>query len=197
MRVEIRSVRKNANTLLALVITASVLLPCRASSAPIALASYRLNDLRAEFNRASERVRIVALLSPTCGECQRVQRVVQSVFSKYPDDPRIRGFVVWLPMLRSDSEQAAEMQAGAFVDGRLLQRWDGDRAAGNLIAKRLGLNRTAWDVYLLYAPGVKWIGDQPPMPTFWMHQLYPDTGADQRFCLNPTVLLGKVADLLR
>ncbi len=65
------------------------------------------------------------------------------------------------------------------------------------IAKRLGLNRTAWDVYLLYAPGVKWIGDQPPMPTFWMHQLYPDTGADQRFCLNPTVLLGKVADLLR
>ena len=89
------------------------------------------------------------------------------------------------------------MQAGAFVDGRLVQRWDGDRAAGNLIAKRLGLNRTAWDVYLLYAPGVKWIGDQPPMPTFWMHQLYPDTGADQRFCLNPTVLLGKVADLLR
>lgn len=197
MRVEIRSVKKSALTLLAVVVTASVLLPCHASAAPIALAPYRLNDLRAEFNRASERVRIVALLSPTCGGCQRGQRVVQSVFSKYPDDPRIRGFVVWLPMLRSDSEQAAEIQAGAFVDGRLVQRWDGDRAAGDLIAKRLGLSRTAWDVYLLYAPGVKWIDDQPPMPTFWMHQLYPDTGADQRFCLNPTVLLGKVADLLR
>src|SRR2546428_18945 len=39
--------------------------------------------------------------------------------------------------------------------------------------------------------------DQPPMPVFWMHQLYPETGADQRFCLNPTVSLGKVADLLR
>jgi len=84
MRVEIRSVRKNANTLLAVVITASVLLPCRAFSAPIALAPYRVNDLRAEFNRASERVRIVALLSPTCGGCQRGQRVVQSVFSKNP-----------------------------------------------------------------------------------------------------------------
>jgi hypothetical protein len=107
MRVEIRSVRKSAHTLLAVIVTASVLLPCHASAAPIALAPYRLNDLRAEFNRASDRVRIVALLSPTCG------------------------------------------------------------------------------------------GDQPPMPAFWMHQLYADTGADQRFCLNPTVLLGKVADLLR
>jgi len=102
MRVEIRSVRKNARSLLTVIVTASVLLPCLASAEPIALAPYRLNDLRAEFNRASERVRLVALLSPTCGGCQRGQRVVQSIFSKYPDDARIRGFVVWLPMLRSD-----------------------------------------------------------------------------------------------
>jgi hypothetical protein len=130
-------------------------------------------------------VRVVALLSPTCGGCQRGQRVVQSVFSKYPHDPRLRGFVVWLPMLRTDSEQAAEMQAGAFVDGRLVQRWDGDRAAGDLIAKRLGLNRTAWNVYLL------------------MHRARNGSAISLRCrrsgCINsiPTVLLGEVADLLR
>ena len=61
----------------------------------------------------------------------------------------------------------------------------------------IGLNCTVWDVYLLNAPGVKWIGDQPPMPTFWMHQLFAETGADQRFCLNPTVFLGRIDDLLR
>ena len=139
---------------------------------PVSLAGYRTDELREEFNRASDRVRVVALLSPTCGICQKGQRVVQSVFSKHPNDARLRGFVVWLPMLPSDSKDSAGAQAASFVDGRLMQHWDGDRASGNLLAKTLGLKGSAWDVYLLYAPGVKWTGDQPPAPTFWMHQLW-------------------------
>jgi hypothetical protein len=35
----------------------------------------------------------------------------------------------------------------------------------------LGLGSDAWDVYLLYGPGVRWDGDLPPRPDFWMHQL--------------------------
>lgn len=164
---------------------------------PVALAGYRTDELRAEFNRASTRVRVVALLSPTCGICQKGQRVVQSVFAKNGNDARLRGFVVWLPMLPSDSKESAGAQAASFVDGRLMQQWDGDRASGNLLAKTLGLKGSAWDVYLLYAPGVKWTGKQPPAPSFWMHQLREESGADQRICLNPAVFEGKVAELLR
>ena len=164
---------------------------------PVSLAGYRTDELRAEFNRASDRVRVVALLSPTCGICQKGQRVVQSVFAKNANDARLRGFVVWLPMLPSDSKDSAGAQAASFVDGRLMQQWDGDRASGNLLAKTLGLKGAAWDVYLLYAPGVKWTGEQPPAPTFWMHQLREESGADQRACLNPAVFEGKVAELLR
>lgn len=164
---------------------------------PVSLASYRTDELRSEFNRASDRVRVVALLSPTCGICQKGQRVVQSVFSKHPNDARLRGFVVWLPMLPSDSKESAGAQAAGFVDGRLMQQWDGNRASGDLLAKTLALKGSAWDVYLLYAPGVKWTGDQPPAPTFWMHQLREESGADQRACLNPAVFEGKVAKLLR
>ena len=163
---------------------------------PVALAAYHTQQLRDEFNRASDRVRVVALLSPTCGVCQKGQRVVQSVFSKYPNDARLRGFVVWLPMLPSDSKETAGAQAASFVDQRLVQQWDGDRSSGNLMAKTLALKGSAWDVYLLYAPGVKWTGDQPPAPTFWMHQLRAEDGADQRACLNPAVFTGKVAALL-
>src|SRR6266581_5344042 len=123
---------------------------------PVALGAYRTQQLRDEFNRASDHVRIVALLSPTCGICQKGQRVVQSVFAKYPNDARLRGFVVWLPMLPSDSKEAAGPQAASFVDQRLVQQWDGERAAGNLMARTLSLKGSAWDVYLLYAPGVKW-----------------------------------------
>jgi copper chaperone len=167
-----------------------------ASSNPIALPPYRLEALRTAFNNASNQVRVVALLSPTCGECQRGQRVVQSVFTKYPNDARLRGFVVWLPMLASDSENAAGAQAGSFVDARVAQQWDGERMSGRLMAKILSLEGNAWDVYLLYAPGVKWTGETPPAPAFWMHQLRAETGADQRACLNPAVFVGKVANLL-
>src|SRR5205823_15044478 len=121
---------------------------------------------------------------------------VQSVFSKYRSETRLRGFVVWLPMLPSDSEKAAGVQAGSFVDSRIVQQWDGDRVAGKVVATALGLKGNAWDVYLLYAPGVKWTGETPPAPTFWMHQLRAETGADQRACLNPTVFTSKVAGLL-
>jgi len=122
--------------------------------------------------------------------------VVRSVFAKYPNDQRLRGFVVWLPMLPSDSESAAGAQAGSFVDARVAQQWDGDRASGKLVAKTLSLKGNAWDVYLLYAPGVKWTGHAPPAPTFWMHQLRAETGADQRACLEPTVFLNEVATLM-
>jgi hypothetical protein len=77
-----------------------------------------------------------------------------------------------------------------------VQQWDGERASGTLMAKTLALKGSAWDVYLLYAPGVKWTGEQPPAPTFWMHQLRAEDGADQRACLNPAVFVGRVAALL-
>ncbi|HEV7243144.1 MAG TPA: heavy-metal-associated domain-containing protein [Thermoanaerobaculia bacterium] len=190
-------VRPASNTA-APVATTACAIPKSASVAAkaVPLATYRSTDLRAEFNRASDRVRVVALLSPTCGACEKGQRVVETVFSKYPNDPRLKGFVVWLPMLPTDSEQAAGAQAGSFVDARVAQQWDGERASGALLAKTLGLKSSAWDVYLLYGPGVRWTGDNPPAPTFWMHQLRAETGADQRVCLNPSVFVGKVANLL-
>jgi len=167
-----------------------------ASSKPVALPAFDLDSLRTAFNRASDQVRVVALLSPTCGACQTGQRVVRSVFTKHPNDPRLRGFVVWLPMLNGDSERAADAQAGAFIDARVAQQWDGERRSGKVVAETLRLKGNAWDVYLLYAPGVKWTREAPPAPTFWMHQLRAETGADQRVCLNPAVFLGKVSDLL-
>ena len=166
------------------------------SGKTIALAPYGTNKLREEFNRTSDRLRVVALLSPTCGICQTGQRVVESVFSKYPKDTRLRGFVVWLPILPTDSEKYAGAQAAAFVDSRVTQQWDGERVSGALLAKTLGLKGTAWDIYLLYAPGVRWTGEQPPAPTFWMHQLRAESRADQSTCLNPSVFVGKVASLI-
>jgi len=173
---------------------------CAAAATPagvaIPLAGYHADELRSAFNAAKDRVRVVALLSPTCGACQQGQRAVQSVFTKYATDQRLRGFVVWLPMLKNDNASAAAAQAGAFTDPRVVQRWDSSRTSGHLLAKTLKLNTPAWDVYLVYAPGVTWNGDDAPQPTFWMHQLRSDSGADQKACLNPAALIAKVGELL-
>jgi hypothetical protein len=31
----------------------------------------------------------------------------------------------------------------------------------------------AWDIFLLYQAGIQW-ADCPPVPSFWMHQLFLD-----------------------
>ncbi len=88
---------------------------------------------------------------------------------------RLRGFVVWVPMLAEDTPAAAE--AEAFADPRVARGWDATREIADGFAASLRLRRTAWDVYLIYAPGITWRDDEPPAPSAWMHQLGPDVPA--------------------
>lgn len=152
----------------------------------------QLDELRAAFNAHPENVRVLAILSPTCGECIAGHEVMQNVFNRFESD-RLSGLIVWLPMRAGDDAGAATAQAGTFIDDRLLlQGWDANREIGKAFEKTLALTRTAWDVYLIYEPGVSWDGALPPKPSYWMHQLTEDSGADQRYCLNPATLAREV-----
>jgi hypothetical protein len=166
-----------------------------ASAGGVELPGLQLDQLRSEFNRSGQSVRVLAILSPSCPACQYGQGVVKRVFERIRSE-RLKGFLIWLPILSADSAPFAVRQAEEFDDRRVIQRWDSGRRIGNAFARRLNLRGTAWDVYLLYAPGVKWEGDAPPAPTFWMHQLPAETGADSRFCLNPGRFLREVERLL-
>jgi hypothetical protein len=109
------------------------------------------------------------LLSPVCPECRRgfadMQRVLREM-----TDPRLRAYLVWLPMFDGDSRSWAQTRSDDFRDDRLSYYWDGDKVTGEGWAKVLNLNTTAWDVYFLYGRGVEWNGPVPT-PSFWMHQL--------------------------
>jgi hypothetical protein len=153
--------------------------------------------LREAFNRDSDSVRVISLLSPTCGDCQAGHRVMRSVFKK-EKAKSLRGYMVWLPMVEGDSSEAATAQASRLSDKRVvLQGWDGERAIGELFRSTLNLTRTAWDVYLIYAPGVKWEGKEPPAPSSWMHQLRADSGADPKLCLNAPAFAKKLGTEIR
>jgi len=79
-------------------------------------------------------------------------------------------------------------------DTRICQGWNGGKSVRDLFGKTLDLHDIAWDIYLIYKPGIKWEAEQPPRPTFWMHQL---EGVDPKLllCADPTQLSVEVAKL--
>jgi hypothetical protein len=159
---------------------------------PLSLLS--TEGLRKEFNASSQKIRIVALLSPTCAECQSGHAVVGGILKKFPS-PKLQALLVWEPMRDGDSSVTAAEQAETVRDLRIAQGWDGSRDVGKLFGATLDLHQIAWDVYLIYKPGITWEGQQPPQPTFWMHQL---AGADPSLllCVNPARLSTEVGKLL-
>ena len=127
--------------------------------------------------------------------CQYGQGVVRGIFEEF-GDTNLKGFAVWLPMMPNDSADFARIEAATFEGQPVIHAWDGERQLGDLYARTLGLSATAWDVYFLYAPGVRWEGDLPPKPTFWMHQLPTESGVDRDRVLYPTRLSDELIKLL-
>lgn len=96
---------------------------------------------------------------------------------------QLKGIVLWVPMLADDDAIAAAQQSGSRSDDRVQHWWDEDKEMSQLFAQTLGIQGPAWDVYLLYPPAIRWEGDVPPAPTFWMHQLSDPAAAPDR-CLR-------------
>jgi hypothetical protein len=158
------------------------------------MSSVDTDTVRKAFNASSDKVRIVALLSPTCPGCRSGHGVVGQVLKKFPS-PKLQAIMVWEPMRDGDSPVAATRQASTIRDARITQGWNENKNVGRLFGETLDLHDIAWDVYLVYQPGIKWEAQQPPSPTFWMHQLQ---GADPKLllCENPTRLNVEVGKLL-
>ena len=166
----------------------------RVPTATAPMSSLNTNDVRKQFNASSDKVRIVALLSPTCPGCQSGHGVVGQVLKKF-SSTKLQAILVWEPMRDGDSPTAATEQATTVRDPRIRQGWNENRNIGQLFGQTLGLHDIAWDVYLVYKPRIKWGAQQPPPPTFWMHQLQ---GVDPNLllCENPARLSVEVGKLL-
>ena len=152
--------------------------------------------LRQAFNADVGEVRVVALVSPICGTCLRGATEMQShVFAPISSD-RLRGFVVWVPKLDGQERDVPEA-THTVSDPRATHYWDGHAVLVHDYDAVLKLGTDAWDVYLIYPPGVRWDGPTPPAPTFWMHQLGSrrDPGVDGPY-LDPDVFADHVRALI-
>src|SRR5713226_3425516 len=93
------------------------------------MSSLNAEDVRKEFNASSQKVRVVALLSPTCPDCQSGHGVVGRILKKFPSS-KLRAILVWGPMRDGDNAAIATQQAESVRDVRIAQGWDGTRELG-------------------------------------------------------------------
>lgn len=126
--------------------------------------------LRAAFNTDADKTRILLLVSPTCGTCLNGATIIQDDVMAQQAGQRLRGYVVWVPKLGAQSEHVPEATR-TVTDTRATHYWDSSGYTLRAFRQPLGLDADAWDVYLLYRPGVRWEQPAPPAPDFWMHQL--------------------------
>ncbi len=157
-----------------------------------------MSVLRDDFNAHADRWRLVLVVSPTCNECVLGARAVErEIMARYPAD-RIHASVVWIPMLAGDNEIAAHHASriiarenathffdtvhavGSAYDRGPFAEMD-SRVAATLPAsgplqaawRKRGEDRPQWDLYMLYAPGVRWSDREsaPPTPESWIRHL--------------------------
>jgi hypothetical protein len=160
----------------------------------IPMPTMNTSSAREAFNASSQKVRVIALLSPTCTRCQAGHAVVGRLLTKFPSR-KLQAILVWEPMRDGDNAIAARQEAESVRDERISQGWDGSRSLGRLFGETLNLHEIAWDVYLVYKPGIKWEGSKPPAPTFWMHQL-EGVDPNRLLCADPMRLTVEVGKLI-
>lgn len=166
----------------------------------VTVLGHSLDPLRESFNISADPWRAVALVSPKCSECVRgAEAVEKEITARYPGS-QVAAIIVWIPMLQSDSERAAQASATIFPENRAAQFYDSQQQVGCAYArdtfadfvdrarqslpedhwlvpefeKRRDSERPQWDLYMLYAPGVHWSGETPQMPTHWIRHLGRD-----------------------
>ena len=106
----------------------------------------------------------------------------------------LRAYAVWEPILRTDDLRGARKATMILPDPRVHHYWIDGQEIGEAFQSPLGLDdAVAWDVYLVYPPGVEWTGTRPPDPSYFMHQLR-ELPADRR--LDAARLAGEIREAM-
>ncbi len=88
------------------------------------------------------------------------------------DDPDLKVYAVWEPILRTDNEKVSWNAKGLLPDSRVINYWTPNTRVGEAFQAPIGLEtEPAWDVYLVYPRDTLWNDDSPPDPSFFMHRL--------------------------
>jgi hypothetical protein len=121
------------------------------------------------FNADTGKVRVLMLVSPTCGACLEGATEVSEQVATINREKTVPLYVLWVP--RSGGREKDVPAATRVVAGSSAREfWDGNDLLGIEFKQVLGWRGNAWDVYMLYGTNAQWKGDIPPAPDYFMHQ---------------------------
>ena len=151
-----------------------------------------------DFNANRNRLRIVALVSPTCLDCLHGVRSIRRAIQGAPPSSPIAASIVWIDVSPLDSPTEVERVSHLIELPNARQFHDPTGWTGRQVAASLGHpGQLAWDAFLLYRPGLDW-GASPPAPTDWAHQLDYSKWLDlAHFCPGPALLRWLKAGIAR
>ena len=166
--------------------TPSVKIPNEKSKTLKVLTS--VDQIRDAFNKQSDKVRFIAILSSTCGWCLQGAEAVQKSVIEKMTEKNVSVIIVWTNMLKTDDQENAYKAASMFKDGKIVQFFDAENKFGDMVAKRLNpKGEKAWDIYLFYDKETEW-NQTIPRPFDYAHQLntlyHPWADTTKYFCGN-------------
>ena len=151
-------------------------------------------NLESQFDRDTDKVRLLFVVSPTCKGCAIAARVLERYVLDQIADPRLRVYVLWGPMLGDETEASTHRAASHLPDPRVMQFWDPTPAMAKRIGQSVGLKDTAaWDVFLAFPAGERW-ADPAPAPAYFIHKRDDQLPRDRSF--DAAKLRDRVRDLL-
>lgn len=136
---------------------------------PLVVLSDPGDELRAAFNRDKDKIRLVLLLSPTCGACLSSANVIERYVLHTLKDDSIRVYTVWGPMMGDETEEQAREATSYMTDPRVTHFWTKAQTVADQFGRAAALpeKESGWDTYLLYPPGPTW-NDAIPSPASYM-----------------------------
>ena len=184
--------------------------PANASATPYAELDDQGSQLRTDFNRNVDSVRLLFVVDPICPTCLRGLADMDRDLLAGTTDPRMHTFVVHelvlglarvAPWLRPAGEKDVAKAALLLHNPNVQHYWNPSGAFGRLLSRAVGLKSSdgpvyAWDVWLLYGPEARWEGAVPPRPRLLMHQLGALRGSTEFPQLDSRAFAQQVQGLL-
>ena len=165
------------------------------SSTPALVDLGGVQGFKSTFNRDVQQTRLLLILTPGCPACLRNAQMIERRVLKVLPAPSLRVYVVWVPVLKKDGREVAEKRTELLIDPRATHFWGGDLALADAFKQPLGMkSSSAWDVFLVFRPGVRW-KEAAPVPDLYMHRQEPYLPADRK--LNAIRLSEEIEALLQ
>jgi hypothetical protein len=131
-----------------------------------------LAQLKADFNAADDKIRLVFVSGPSCGiRLRGLDELNRSIVASLQKDPCVHTFVIHVPTLGAEEEHV-QASIPLMSGPRISHCWDEVGNSGPGFQESLDIPMCAWDVWMVYGPEQVWESDGPPPKTiFWQHQL--------------------------